>query len=90
MKEYLDGDDSNRLLNSIKHGINTSEYVAGLKALGFISYLVTTPLWSFVEDKDSSAYYSEIITFLSESTTNIQDFIEGKRVLTFCNEQYLD
>ena len=94
VKEYLNGDDSNRLLKSIKHDVNTPEYVAGLKALGLISYLVTTPLWSFVEDKDvhimdSSAYYDEIITFLNESITNIQDFIEGKRMLSFANEAQL-
>lgn len=95
IKEFLNGEDSNRLLKSIKYDLNLPEYVADLKALGLISHLVCMPLWSFVEDKDihildSSAFYSEIITFLSESATNIQDFIEGRRRLSFCNEQRLN
>ena len=93
LKGYLNGDGSNRLLKSVKHDFNVLEYVAGIKALGLVSFLVRTPLWCFIEDKtihilDSSAYYQEAITFLNESVVNAQDFIEGKR-LSFCDEQRL-
>ena len=74
--------------------LSIPEYVAGIKALGLVSFLVTTPLRCFIEDKtvhilDSSAYYHETITFLNESVVNAQDFIKGKRLLSFCDEQRL-
>ena len=92
--EYLMGDDSNRLLKSVQHDMNVPEYLAGQKALGLVSYLITAPLWCFIEDisvhiMDSSAYYSEIITFTTKSVENAQDFIEGKILLSFCNRARL-
>ena len=45
VKEYLMGDASTRLLKAVKYDINVPDYLAGLKALGLISYLITAPLY---------------------------------------------
>ena len=45
IKRFLDLESSNRLLAAVKHDINTPEYLAGCKALGLISELITVPLW---------------------------------------------
>ena len=44
LKEFLQGNDTNRLLKSVKSDINKHEYVAGCKALGLIAFLITVPL----------------------------------------------
>jgi len=45
IKDFLkSGNDTNRLLKSVKFDISVPEYIAGCKALGLISYLVTVPL----------------------------------------------
>ena len=69
LKEYLNGDDSSRLFKSVKHDLNVIEYVAGMKAL--VSFLVTTPLWCFIEVRtvhilDSSTYNHYLINILTE------------------------
>ena len=68
LKEFLQHNDNNRLLKSVKFDIHKHEYVAGCKALGLIAFLITVPLWQVIEDKsihilDSSIYYREIIEF---------------------------
>jgi hypothetical protein len=40
-----------RLLQSILHDLKIQEYLAGVKALGLISKLLTCPLWHLLEDK---------------------------------------
>jgi hypothetical protein len=44
LKEFLQGNDTNRLLKSVKSDINKHDYVAGCKALGLIAFLITVPL----------------------------------------------
>ena len=48
-----------------------------------------------IEDKsihvlDSSIYYKEIIEFLDSSTEDIDNFMSGKTLLSFCNSQSLE
>ena len=51
MTDFLKGHELNRLNRSELHDLKTPIYVAGCKALGLISKLVTTPLWDLLEDK---------------------------------------
>lgn len=61
---------SNRLLQSILHDLKIQEYLAGVKALGLISKLLTCPLWHLLEDKsvnilDMNEKYQQLVTFLN-------------------------
>lgn len=46
--------ENKRLLKSVLSDLHISFYVAGLKALGLISKMVTTPLWNLLENSDTS------------------------------------
>ena len=48
---YLEGNNTNALLKAVLEDLKTPEFVAGCKALGLISCLITTPLWRMIEDK---------------------------------------
>lgn len=83
------------MLKSVKFDVNVTEYVAGRKALGLISYLVTVPLWCIIENRnihvlDGSVYYQEIIEYLESSVENLDGFITGTTVLSFVNKQALN
>ena len=89
IKDFLkSGNDTNRLLKSVKFDISVPEYVAGCKALGLISYLVTVPLWCHIENKtvdilDGTVYYQEIIDYLESSIEHLDEFMTGRTVLSF-------
>ena len=62
---FLELGHSNRLLKTVKHVLYIAEYVAGYKALGLISELVTVPLWEMIVKEnvhitDSSTVYQEL------------------------------
>ncbi|WAR14697.1 hypothetical protein MAR_004802 [Mya arenaria] len=72
----------NRLLKSILFDLEVHEYVAGLKALGLISKMVTSPLWCILEDRnvsmvDMNAKYLELVTFLQDAANNTEQFMNG-------------
>ncbi|XP_053405011.1 uncharacterized protein LOC128558821 [Mercenaria mercenaria] len=78
--DYLKGNLSNNLLKAVYHDINVPEYMAGCKALGLISRLVTGPLWCLLEDRsihvlDMNKHYLELCTCLSDA--NIEHFMNG-------------
>ena len=86
--EYLNGDNSNRLLRFVKFDMETPEYVAGCKALGLVSYFITTLLWCLVEDMnvhimDLPPYCREMITYIDECIEKTETFIEGGIMLSF-------
>ncbi|CAC5398047.1 unnamed protein product [Mytilus coruscus] len=92
--EKLSSNDSNRLLKSVKFDVNKNVFVAGCKALGLIAYLITVPLWQVIEDKtihilDISVYYKEIIEYIESSIDDIESFMSGKTLLSFCNMESL-
>jgi hypothetical protein len=79
LKEFLQGNDTNRLLKSVKFDINKHEYIAGCKALGLIAFLITVPLWQVIENKnihvlDSSIYYRDILEFMESA---VEDLCRG-------------
>lgn len=57
--------------------------MAGAKALGLVSRIVTRPLWSLIEDRnvhilEMNSSYSKLTDFLNAAATNIPDFMTGK------------
>ena len=73
----------NRLLNAVLHDLRIKHFVAGAKALGLIGKLVTSPLWSLLEDKtihilDMNDNYSYLLEFLHQASENPGEFMEGK------------
>ena len=48
---YLEGNNTNALLKAVLEDLKTPKFVAGCKALGLISCLITTSLWRMIEDK---------------------------------------
>ncbi|KAH3729788.1 hypothetical protein DPMN_055766 [Dreissena polymorpha] len=74
MKDFLEKFGAgNKLLQSLLIDLKTPEFVAGVKALGLISKLVTCPLWTVLEDEDISitdmnVKYLQRVTFLDDSS----------------------
>ena len=64
----------------------STEYLAGVKALGLISKFISCPLWSVLEDKnvsvvDMNTKYLQLVTFLEDSAQNVDNFMTGQMVL---------
>ena len=80
---FLQGYQTNRLLQAVLHDIKTPEYLAGCKTLGLICHQVTLPLWCLIEDKTVSIFqmngmYLKLVAFLDEATRDIQTFMQGE------------
>lgn len=74
--------ENKRLLKSVLSDLHISFYVAGLKALGLISKMVTTPLWNLLENSDTSIedmtqHYLHLSLYLVDACENIVDFMKG-------------
>ena len=70
------------MLKAVLHDLQIKEYIAGVKALGLISRLITCPLWCILEDKDinildMNTKYLELTTFLTETGMNTDEFMKG-------------
>ena len=83
MTDFLKGHELNRLTRSVLHDLETPIYVAGCKALGLISKLVTTPLWDLLEDKtihvlEMCRYYLMLKNGLMDAAKNLGEFLTGK------------
>lgn len=78
--------NSNGLLQSVLHDLETPFFISGCKALGLISKYITTPLWRVIENKDVSISmmnqkYLELLNFITSTVNNLEDFITGKLLL---------
>ena len=76
----------NGLLQSVLKDLKTPFFIAGCKALGLISKIITTPLWKVIESKNisismMSERYLALLTFLNDSVENLEEFIKGELVL---------
>jgi len=92
MKGFLQISAENRLLQAVKADLNTEEYLAGCKALGCISELITIPLWAQIERTDTTiidigVVYREVVKYLENLDTH--DFMKGKALLSFVDQDKL-
>ncbi len=94
LKVFLEDNTPNSLLRSVEHDLGIPEYMAGCKALGLVSFLVTMPLWSSIEDSgihlmDIGQQYQEVIDFLTEASENVQVFMRGDVHLSFSDAAHV-
>lgn len=93
MKEFLENYGAeNRLLKSILFDLKTTEFIAGLKALGLLSMFVTFPLWSVLENGnvsiiDMNEKYLQLVTFLDDASQNVAAFMSGDLLMFGKNTQ---
>ena len=83
MKDYLTGHHTNNLLKSVLHDLEIQQFVAGAKALGLASRILTEPLWCLIEDQSihilkMNIIYSKIVDFQDKASLKIDDFMTGK------------
>ncbi|XP_053385391.1 uncharacterized protein LOC123527298 [Mercenaria mercenaria] len=82
MKSFLEKTPkTNALLSSVLFDLNEPFFLAGCKALGLVSKIITTPLWHIIESKnvtisDMNKRYFTLKTFLEDSRLNLDDFIK--------------
>jgi hypothetical protein len=80
--DFLQGNASNQLLKSVAFDISTPEYLAGCKALGLVSFLITLPLWTIIESKchilDIGRHYHELIIYIKDASLNVPSFMRGE------------
>lgn len=93
MKQFLEKEQTNRLLKSIFNDINTPVYVAGLKALGLVSFFITIPLWNLIENKnihilDMCRHCIQLIDYLQAAMLDLHHFILGHFVLPFSESDF--
>ena len=65
----------NGLLKAVKYDLSVSMHIAGCKALGLISKLVTRLLWTVIEDREihilqMNQYVQELIAYLDRAQKN--------------------
>ena len=86
VEEFLAGHQSNNLLKFVPFDLKVQEYLAGVKALGLISRLITGPLWCLLEDKTihifvMNKHYLQLVTFLEDTVENIESFMTGNLLI---------
>ena len=84
----------NRLLKSIPSDLKTIKFIAGVKALGLIYLLITSPLRTVLEDPnititDINDKYFQLVTFLDDSSKNVRNFMTGQ-LFTFGEDTYIE
>ncbi|ELT88809.1 hypothetical protein CAPTEDRAFT_217367, partial [Capitella teleta] len=95
MLSYLDDVTAkNRLLKAVQADLKVEEFVAGCKALGLVSKLITCPLWNVIEKKDVSILdmnmkYLQLVNFCTNARDNLDEFISGK-LLIFEDQTYVE
>ena len=77
MITFLESHNTNLLLKAVLEDLKTPEYIAGVKALGLISCLITVPLWCMIEDKSVS------ITDIESEVLTVNYVLEG------CSSEHL-
>ena len=83
MTDVLTGLQTNNLFKSVLFDLKLPLFVAGTKALGLVSRLITVPLWCLIEDKqihilEMNLVYSKLVDFIEYSTENLSNFMKGK------------
>ena len=82
--EFLNKSDieNKKLLKSVHANFQVSFYVAGLKALGLISKMIITPIWTLLESKDISIeeisqHYLQLSSYHADANQNVIEFMKG-------------
>lgn len=93
MTNYLQSGASNRLLKAVQSDLQVPEYIAGCKALGLVSQLITVPLWTQIEDTkihilDIGESYKELVYYLKN--VDYHQFIKGENLLSYTNDDVLN
>lgn len=83
MIDFLKLSNLNRLTQSVAFDLEVQTYIAGCKALGLISKLVSTPLWNLLEDRsinilEMNKYYLMLKCGLQEASSNVAGFMTGE------------
>ena len=73
---------SNKLLKCVQADLEEPLYLAGCRALGLISKVITTPLWRCLEDKsvhilELPDIYGKIQVALQRGTEHPEEFMDG-------------
>lgn len=73
---------TNKLLMSILKDIKSPMLKAGCRALGIISYCITSPLWRIIENNshilEMTDVYSNLLEFLTKAKDDCSEVITGK------------
>lgn len=87
MQEFLEKTScSNGLLQSLLKDLKTPFFIAGCKALGLISKLISTPLWNVIENKQVSismmnARFLQLLVYLNDVSENLEKYVTGECVV---------
>jgi hypothetical protein len=92
MLAFLQAEATNRLLKSLSFDLQVQEYLAGRKALGLISELISKPLWCRIEDPRISImqigpHYKELVLYLEN--IDFIKFMEGNNIMPDCDKEQL-
>ena len=76
----------NRLLGAVFDDLQVKSFVAGCRALGLISKIITEPLWKILEDKsvhilDMSQNYQQLLSCFESCAENALSFMKGEVVV---------
>ena len=73
--------DDNKLLNAVFYDLQVDSFIAGCRALGIISKIVTGPLWRLLESKihilDLSNHFQRMERLFSAFAVDAQDVLDG-------------
>ena len=92
MKAFLEFGASNRLLQAVQFDLGIQEYLAGCKALGLVSELITKPLWCKIEDSNITimqmgTQYKELVQYMENMDYAM--FMEGNYLLSGVDKEQL-
>lgn len=84
MVDFLQCHGLNRLTKSVLQDLKIPIYVSGVKALGLISKLITTPLWNLLEKQtmhvlDMNAHYQSLLDGLVDAANHVDEFMKGTK-----------
>ena len=90
LSSFFEGNADNKLLRFVAYDLKVPEYLAGCKALGLISFLVTVPLWCSIEDSsihlmDICVQYQELVDYLVVCSTHPEKIMTASDTLSFCS-----
>ena len=72
----------NLLMKAVNTAVNVDQYIAGVRALGLIDKVVTTPLWKVLEKKEHMSgmteRYEQMRECFSRWAQDASEFMSGE------------